>query len=165
MQHLALAVGKAARAVAMHQSLDDRADLVEVAAFQPVHILAVAVVPVRRHVDTQRRNALDDRLDLVRALDGAHADGRGILGRDLERQPGNGHFEDVELRCLTADLFAHDAVDHTGAVHRMHDLISDLKHPMPTSLLTECQCSIRPCSRVKTGKNATKHTREIIPHT
>jgi len=37
----------------------------------------------------------DDRFDLTSGLDGTDPDGSGILGRNLERQPGNGHFEDV----------------------------------------------------------------------
>ena len=69
----------------MHQRFDDGADLVEIAAFQAIHILAVAVVPVRRHVDAELGNARDDLFDLASRLDGADADGRGILGRDLER--------------------------------------------------------------------------------
>ena len=63
MQHLALASGEPALAVAVHQRLDHACDLQQVAALDALHILAVAVVPVRRHVHAQLRELREHALD------------------------------------------------------------------------------------------------------
>ena len=128
MEHLALSGGKPALSVPVHQRLDNRGNLQQITTFNALHIFAVAMVPVRRHIDTQIRDCRENPLDLLCRRDRTNADHLAVFRRDLERQAGNRHPKNIKLNKVMADFFLNNAVDHTGAVHRMHDLIPHTKH-------------------------------------
>ena len=132
MEHLPLPGGEPPAAVPAREPLHHLGHLQEVAAFQPEHIVPIAVVPVGIHLDLQVRNLPQDPLGLIPGEDGAHADGlTGVCG-DHHQHVAAGQFQAVIVPDDAIYLPFYDLIHNAGTVHGMYDLISHPEHVIPS---------------------------------
>ena len=128
MQHFALAVAKPALGIPVGKAFDHQRDLIEIAAFQPLHVLLIPVIPVGLQFHLKIGDLGQDSITGFPCKNRTDTNLLTVVSGNEDQHPSNGQTETIVIPLDVVDLACHDLVYDPGTVHGMDDLISDPVH-------------------------------------